>query len=115
MVTSSSREPIPPASRAAGHAAVTAAGLRCNHPGRPGRTTEDALPKTQRPGGGPLTGTETPRDVPSLPAGPPQVRPPTLRPRPVGAPKSTPVRRSGEDVVVDCAVYVDGRRQAAVT
>jgi magnesium transporter len=62
-----------------------------------------------------LTGTETPRDVPSLPAGPPPVRPPALRPRPVGAPKSTPVRRSGEDVVVDCAVYVDGRRQAPVT
>jgi magnesium transporter len=62
-----------------------------------------------------VTGTETPRDVPSLAAGPPPVRPPSLRPRPVGAPKSAPVRRPGEDAVVDCAVYVDGRRQAPVT
>ncbi|MCW2699843.1 MAG: magnesium and cobalt transport protein CorA [Blastococcus sp.] len=61
-----------------------------------------------------MTGTETPRDVQSLPVGLPPDRPPTLRPRPVGAPKSTPVRRNGEDVVVDCAVYVDGRRQPPV-
>ena len=61
-----------------------------------------------------MTGTETPRDVPSRPAGSMPDRVPTLRPRPAGAPKSGPVRRSGEDVVVDCAVYVDGRRQAPV-
>jgi magnesium transporter len=54
--------------------------------------------------------TGTPRD---LPVGPP-VAPPTLRPRPAGAPKATPARRAGEDVVVDCAVYVDGHRQAPV-
>jgi magnesium transporter len=62
-----------------------------------------------------MTGTQTPRDVPSHPAGPMSDRAPTLPPRPAGAPKSAPVRRSGEDVVVDCAVYVDGRRQAPVS
>jgi magnesium transporter len=58
-----------------------------------------------------MADTGTPRD---LPVTPPPAAPPTPRPRPAGAPKSTPVRRAGEDVVVDCAVYVDGRRQAAV-
>jgi magnesium transporter len=61
-----------------------------------------------------MAGTETPSDLPAHLAGSPPARLPTLRPRPAGAPKSTPVRRSGEDVVVDCAVYVDGRRQAPV-
>jgi magnesium transporter len=61
-----------------------------------------------------MTGTETPPDLPTHAAGPPPARLPTLRPRPAGAPKSTPVRRAGQDVVVDCAVYVDGRRQAPV-
>jgi magnesium transporter len=55
--------------------------------------------------------TGTPRDHP---VGPPPAAAPTPRPRPAGAPRSTPVRRAGEDVVVDCAVYVDGRRQAPV-
>ena len=50
---------------------------------------------------------------PDLPAAPP-VRLPSLRPRSAGAPKSTPARREGEDVVVDCAVYVDGHRQPPV-
>src|SRR3712207_3821079 len=59
-----------------------------------------------------MAATDAPRD---LPVGPPPVAPPTLRPRPAGAPKSTPVRRAGQDVVVDCAVYVDGHRQAPVT
>ena len=59
-----------------------------------------------------MADTDTP---PDLPVGPPPVTPPTPRPRPVGAPKTTPARREGEDVVVDCAVYVDGRRQAPVT
>jgi magnesium transporter len=61
-----------------------------------------------------MTGTETPRDVPARPAGLPPVHPPTLRPRPAGAPKAAPVRRRGQGAVVDCAVYVDGRRQAPV-
>jgi magnesium transporter len=58
-----------------------------------------------------MAGTDTP---PAHPAGPPPATLPTLRPRPAGAPKATPVRRAGQDVVVDCAVYVDGRRQAPV-
>jgi magnesium transporter len=61
-----------------------------------------------------MTGTETPPDLPTHAAGSPRDRVPTLRPRPAGAPKATPARREGEDVVVDCAVYVDGRRQAPV-
>ncbi len=62
-----------------------------------------------------MAGTGTPSDLPAHLAAPAPARLPTLRPRPAGAPKSTPVRREGEDVVVDCAVYVDGRRQAPVT
>jgi len=58
-----------------------------------------------------MADTDTP---PDLPAGPPPAQAPTLRPRPAGAPKSTPARRSDQDVVVDCAVYVQGRRQAPV-
>ena len=58
-----------------------------------------------------MAGTEIP---PSLPAVPPPTRAPTPRPRPAGAPKPSPKRRAGEDVVVDCAVYVDGRRQPPV-
>jgi len=58
-----------------------------------------------------MVGTDTP---PAHPAGPPPATLPPLRPRPAGAPKATPVRRAGQDVVVDCAVYVDGRRQAPV-
>jgi magnesium transporter len=52
---------------------------------------------------------------PDLPAGPPPASVPTLRPRPAGAPRARPTRRTQDDVVVDCAVYVDGRRQAPVT
>ncbi|MFD2091832.1 magnesium/cobalt transporter CorA [Blastococcus deserti] len=58
-----------------------------------------------------MVGTGTPSD---MPAGPPLPDVPTLRPRPAGAPKSPPVRRAGQGVVVDCAVYVDGRRQTPV-
>jgi magnesium transporter len=36
------------------------------------------------------------------------------RPRPAGPPAPAPTQRSGEDFIVDCAVYVDGRRQAPV-
>jgi magnesium transporter len=61
------------------------------------------------------------------PAGPPEVAPlpippsplvdptPGLRPRPAGRQRQAPTRRRGEDPVVDCAVYVDGHRQAPVT
>jgi magnesium transporter len=58
-----------------------------------------------------MAGPDTP---PVHPAGPPPATLPPLRPRPAGAPKATPVRRAGQDAVVDCAVYVDGRRQAPV-
>jgi magnesium transporter len=54
-------------------------------------------------------------DAPSpLPPGPPDLQVPTTRPRPAGAPRATPSRPPEQDVVVDCAVYVDGRRQAPV-
>jgi magnesium transporter len=59
-----------------------------------------------------MADTDPPAD---LPVGPPPARLPTLRPRRSGAPKPRPARRDGEDVVVDCAVYVDGQRQAPVT
>jgi magnesium transporter len=39
--------------------------------------------------------------------------PPATRPRPAGAPRSHP-DRDGDRVIVDCAVYVDGRRQPKV-
>jgi magnesium transporter len=58
-----------------------------------------------------------PREVEPLPMPPavPPDGPPSLRPRPVGQESKAPTRRSGEGAVVDCAVYVDGRRQAPVT
>ncbi|MGY1718110.1 magnesium/cobalt transporter CorA [Blastococcus sp. SYSU DS0552] len=40
--------------------------------------------------------------------------PPTLRPQPAGLPHGRPTRRPADGAVVDCAVYVDGRRQEAV-
>jgi magnesium transporter len=40
---------------------------------------------------------------------------PTLRPRPPGRRSGAPARRSGQETVVDCAVYVEGLRQAPVT
>jgi magnesium transporter len=39
--------------------------------------------------------------------------PPATRPRPAGAPRSHP-GRDGDRAIVDCAVYVDGRRQPKV-
>ncbi|MGY1639775.1 magnesium/cobalt transporter CorA [Geodermatophilus sp. SYSU D00703] len=57
-----------------------------------------------------MTGTEIPRSTP----GGPRPDPPTLRPRPAGPPRTTPSRSDGVGPVVDCAVYVDGRRQAPV-
>jgi magnesium transporter len=62
-----------------------------------------------------MTGTETPRELPSHAVEPVPDPLPTLRPRPAGAPRSTPARRTDQDVVIGCAVYVDGRRQAPVT
>ena len=42
------------------------------------------------------------------------VPPPSLRPRPAGRPGSVPTRPAGVDPVVDCAVYVGGKRHAPV-
>jgi magnesium transporter len=47
---------------------------------------------------------------PTVPAG----EPPSLRPRPAGRQRQAPTRQPGEGPVVDCAVYVDGQRQAPV-
>jgi magnesium transporter len=49
----------------------------------------------------------------SLPA-PLHSRTPTVRPAPAGRQRRGPARRPSADPVVDCAVYVDGRRQAPV-
>ena len=61
------------------------------------------------------------------PTSPPEVAPlpippspladhgPHERPRPAGRPRKAPTRRRGQGAVVDCAVYVDGHRQAPVT
>jgi magnesium transporter len=61
----------------------------------------------------------TATDVPEPPAGadaPPARRrdPRTLRPRPAGAPREQLPSRGVADPLVDCAVYVDGVRQAPV-
>jgi magnesium transporter len=58
--------------------------------------------------------TDTPPDLPATGATAPADGLATMRPRPMGAPKPPPSRPAGQDVVVDCAVYVDGRRQARV-
>jgi magnesium transporter len=58
--------------------------------------------------------TETSPDLPAHTTVSAPTRPPGVRPRPAGAPKSTPARRPGQKVVVDCAVYVDGKRQSPV-
>jgi len=42
----------------------------------------------------------------------PQVR---RRPAPAGAPAPAPAVRASADYIVDCAVYVEGRRQASIT
>ncbi|SFN98143.1 magnesium transporter [Geodermatophilus obscurus] len=52
---------------------------------------------------------QRPARRPGQPAGPPL--PAT---RPAGAPRRTGSRREGTDAVVDCAVYVDGRREPPV-
>jgi magnesium transporter len=53
-----------------------------------------------------MPGTEVPRELPT--------ELPSTRPRPEGRPRTTPSRPDGVDPVVDCAVYVDGRRQGPV-
>jgi magnesium transporter len=58
--------------------------------------------------GPPETRPAAPRELPRISA------PPSLRPRPAGAPRSVPSRPADVDPVVDCAVYVDGKRHAAV-
>jgi magnesium transporter len=47
-------------------------------------------------------------------APPAATTPPSARPRPAGRQRRTPTTRSQPDPVVDCAVYVDGRRQEPV-
>ncbi|MGY2064522.1 magnesium/cobalt transporter CorA [Blastococcus sp. SYSU DS0619] len=49
-----------------------------------------------------------------LPSQVPPGSPPTLRPRPAGQQQRMPTRRPESAAVIDCAVYVDGRRQEAV-
>ena len=57
-----------------------------------------------------MPGTEVPRGTSrELPA-----ELPSTRPRPEGRPRTTPSRPDGADPVVDCAVYVDGRREPPV-
>ncbi|MCA0144581.1 magnesium/cobalt transporter CorA [Blastococcus sp. LR1] len=60
------------------------------------------------------TGDTSPAAPLELPSEAPLSGPPTLRPRPAGQQRRTPTRRPGVDAVVDCAVYVDGRRQEPV-
>jgi magnesium transporter len=57
-----------------------------------------------------MPGTEVPRGVRPEPA----TEPPSTRPRPEGRPRTTPSRPDGIGPVVDCAVYVDGRREPPV-
>ncbi len=57
-----------------------------------------------------MPGTEVPRGAPrELPT-----EPPSTRPRPEGRPRTTPSRPDDVGPVVDCAVYVDGRREPPV-
>ena len=50
-----------------------------------------------------------------LPPSPPADHSPNLRPRPAGRERKSPTRKGGVKAVVDCAVYVDGRRQPPVS
>src|SRR3954447_22559478 len=59
----------------------------------------------------PMSTTNSPGTPPAAPLG----LPPTNRPRPAGAPRSRPTTRVSETPIVDCAVYVDGRRQPHVS
>jgi magnesium transporter len=70
-----------------------------------------------------MTATNTPPDLPApspggsddLAAGLPPDWLPPVRPRPAGSPVPVRSRPEGTDVVVDCAVYVEGRRHAPVS
>ncbi|MGY2002115.1 magnesium/cobalt transporter CorA [Blastococcus sp. SYSU DS1024] len=53
-------------------------------------------------------------DPPAAPLAPAPSQPPTLRPQPAGPQHRRPTRRPVDGAVVDCAVYVDGRRQEAI-
>ena len=57
-----------------------------------------------------MPGTEVPRGAPREL----QTEPPSTRPRPEGRPRTTPSRPDDVGPVVDCAVYVDGRREPPV-
>jgi magnesium transporter len=69
-----------------------------------------------------MTATDTPPpgtgDAAGRPEGGPGPRqrrdPAALRPRPAGAPRTRAPRRELPDPVIDCAIYVDGRRQPPV-
>ncbi|MCW2580365.1 MAG: corA [Blastococcus sp.] len=58
-----------------------------------------------------------PPEAPPLPLPPSPLadHSPTLGPRPAGRQRKPSARKGGENPVVDCAVYVDGHRQAPVT
>ena len=57
-----------------------------------------------------MSGTETPRGTArELPT-----ELPSTRPRPESRPRTTPSRPDGVGPIVDCAVYVDGRREPPV-
>jgi magnesium transporter len=59
------------------------------------------------------TSPPVPRPLP--PSGPPGGRAPGVRPRPAGAARPGPARSPAVDLVVDCAVYVDGERYEPAT
>ncbi|HZH18872.1 MAG TPA: CorA family divalent cation transporter, partial [Geodermatophilus sp.] len=53
-----------------------------------------------------MPGTEVPHELPT--------ELPSTRPRPEGRPRTTPSRPDDVGPVVDCAIYVDGRREPPV-
>src|SRR5687768_1693752 len=82
---------------AASHGADGAACLRWVAPGAcRARARRWVMPETDTPADLPAPGAPARKD--GLAA---------MRPRPMGAPKPPPSRPAGQDVVVDCAVYVD--------
>ncbi|MFW3170557.1 magnesium/cobalt transporter CorA [Geodermatophilus sp. CPCC 206100] len=61
-----------------------------------------------------MTGTETPRGAAEeWSADTPALRPRPAGPRPAGPPRTTPPRAEGVGPVVDCGIYVAGRREEA--
>jgi magnesium transporter len=65
-----------------------------------------------------MSGSDVPPPPPAAPLGLPAKAasggPPALRPRPAGRQPRSSSRRTTPDPVIDCAVYVDGRRQPPV-